>query len=223
MIRIFQFLALLSVAALIYISYAKKEETDARALRVKELAECFHREDFHRHASPKTVQKAFLRAIYLLHQNVKEEPPPRMWQDVRPDVHWYLDEALKDFPAPDNELSLIKSSLLNALSDAQRLGLLSDPVSRDQLAKGELPLIASGPFEGEPLRIGWHISPVLIPEVVNHMANFVLQPALAWGVQQDRMDDTSFATAKRFYAAGVLSNEGFALAQSYHEASRTSK
>lgn len=223
MIRFFQFLAIVSVAALIYIAHAQKVDRDARALRVEELAACFKKEDFHRHAPSGAAGKAFLRAVYLLYKNVEDEPPPKVWQEFRADLHWYLDEALKEFPAPDNELNLLKSSLVTAHGDASRMGLFTDPDGRGALASGDLPIIASGLFAGERLRVGWRLSPVLIPEATNHMANFVLQPAIAWGLQHDRLDDVSFDTAKRFRAAGLLNEESFALAESYHLAARAKK
>lgn len=218
--RSWKILVAVVVAAIVWFSWQRSQEESARALRVRALAECFHSADFEPRSPLENVQSNFFRALAQLHQNVLEEPPPGFWRQTKPDASWYLDEALASLEVPNPERILIKTGMMNGYDDARAAGAFEQSAGREAMAAGREPPITKGSFAGEPLRIGWRVSPVLVPEIVNHPANFKLMPALAWGLQQERMDDTSAASAHELFKAGILSETGWKLVQAYQSDSK---
>lgn len=216
-------IGLLAIAAIVYVSWWVKDMEDSRASRVAALAECFDRKDFAPGSPRQASRSAFLRAIAVLHKNLALEPDETWYNNFRADVHWYLDHATAHLEIGDTERTLIQNAILRAYYDARQYGVLSTREGRQALAVGDAPQVVHGLFTGETLRIGYRLSPVLVPEVINHPANFLLQPALAWGLQQDRLDQEGMTAAQEFQRAGILSPSGWETVESYRLAADRKK
>lgn len=223
MTNLFKLLGLLTLAAIVYVSWRIKDMEDSRAQRVAALADCFNRPDFSPKSPRRAARSSFLRALSTLHKNLAQEPEETWYNNFRADAQWYLDQATAHLEINDTERTLIHNAILHAYSDARQFGVLSTSDGRQALAAGDEPRIPGGMFTGEPLRIGYRLSPVLAPEVINHPANFVLQPALAWGLQQDRLDQAGISAAQEFQRAGILSASGWETVESYRLAAERKK
>jgi hypothetical protein len=208
------------LAAIVWYSWKKSRIETDRALRVRMLAGYVNRDEFKQRAQPDTVQASFFKILAQMHQNAADEPPPGFMNRTPHDAAWYLDEALRSLDFPEPERLLLKSNFLNSYSDARLAGAFDQSDSREALAAGRGPTISRGTFAGEPLRVGWRVSPVLVPELLNHPANFKLMPGIAWSLQQERIDDASYGAAREIFGGGVLSTPGWEAVQRYHRDSK---
>jgi hypothetical protein len=218
--RSWKILLAVLVAAVVWYSWQKSRIENDRALRVRVLAGYFNRDEFKQRGKREAVQSSFLKILGQVHQNVAEEPPPGFMNRTPRDASWYLDEALATLELPDQERQLLKSNLLNSYADARTAGAFDQSEGREALAAGREPVITRGTFAGEVLRIGWRVSPVIVPEIVNHPANFKLTPAVAWSLQQETINDASFGAARELFNGGVLSTAGWEVVEKAHRASK---
>ena len=218
--RSWKILLAVVVVAIIWFSWQKAQEESERGRRVRALADCFNQADYKPRSPRENVRANFFKALAQLHQNVADEPAADFLHRGKHDTTWYLDEALDPIPLPDPERLLLKNAIVNGYADARAAGAFDQAAGREAMAAGREPIITKGSFAGEPLRIGWRVSPVLIPEIINHPANFKLMPAVAWGLQQERIDDASVSAARELHQAGILSLAGWELVQGYHREAR---
>ena len=201
---IYRSFLILLVAGITWFSYLKHVEARDRKTRVQDLAECFQRREFASTQPPPAVQTHFWQALAYLDEAQRAERSLGWWRKKDISVNWYLNEALKGLEATDGEASLISRALENAYFEVQRHGVLVSQEGRDQLKQGQPPDTTVGLFSGDPLVIGFLVSPVLVPQLRNHPGNFVLQSATVFALQQDVPDSSTLNLARQFYSAGLV-------------------
>jgi len=201
---IFRSFLLVVVVAITWFSYLKHVESRDRALRVQDLRDCFQRREFASSQPPQAVQNHFWQALVRLYEAQQAERSLGWWRNKEIGLGWYVEEALKDLEASPGEASLIGSALQTAYFELLRHDALALAESRDHLLRGRAPLCADGIFAGEPLVIGFQLSPVVIPHLRNHPGNFVLQPATVWALQQDIVESANLSLVRRFRSAGLV-------------------
>lgn len=195
---------LLVVAGISIFSVLKHNEKRDRTMRVQDLSDCFEPREFAPGQPLPPVRTRFYQAILHLHQALLAERSLGWWRDKEITLDWYVREALQNADVTSEEASLIGTALQNAYFELQRHGTLAMTEGREQLARGREPVATEGLFAGDPLVIGYLVSPVVLPQLGNHPANFILQPATAWALQQDVPDESAIGHARRFQSAGIL-------------------
>lgn len=204
MVFIYRSFLILLVAGIAWFSFLKHVEARDRQTRVQDLAECFQRREFDHHQPPEAVQGHFWRALASLHEFQQAERDLGWWRKQDISVNWYITEALRGLGTNDEEASLISRALENAHFELQRHGILANEESREKLKRGQPPIASEGLFSGDPLVIGYLLSPVLVPDARNHPGNFVLQPATVFALQQDVPDSSTLNMTHQFHTAGVV-------------------
>jgi|GEM_PF-1827316 len=200
------FLGLL-VAGITWFSILKHVEQRDRTIRVEDLRQCFQRREFAPTQPPQRVRENFFRAIARLHEAQIAERSLGWWRNQEVNTDWYVHEALNEAGGSRDEAHLIGTALQNAYHEVRRQGTLALTEGRARLSSGREPISTEGLFAGDPLVIGHRISPVIVPELRNHPANFVLQPSTAWALQQDVLDSSIVGLARQFQNAGLLPAE----------------
>jgi len=201
---IYRSFLILIVVAITWVSILKHTESRDRTIRVQDLQDCFQRREFAPTQPPAAVQAHFLQTLVRLHEADQIERSLGWWRNKEISLHWYIQEALKSLEASPEENSLIGQALQNAYFELQKHDALALAESREELKRGRLPKCTEGLFAGDPLVIGFLVSPVIVPQVRNHPANFVLQPATVWALQQDVPDPSSLGLVRQFKAAGIV-------------------
>jgi hypothetical protein len=201
---IYRTFLLLVVAGISIFSVLKHIEKRDRDMRVQDLSDCFQPREFAPGQPPQAVRTHFYQAIAHLHQAQLAERSLGWWRNKEITLDWYVREALKNADVGSEEASLIGTALQNAYYELQRHGTLAFTEGREQLSRGREPTATEGLFAGDPLVIGYLVSPVVLPQLGNHPANFILQPATAWALQQDVPDVSAIGHARRFESAGIL-------------------
>ena len=199
----------LVLAAITWFSYLKHIEGRDRATRVQDLRDCFERRDFSPGQPSTQAQTRFLQAVARLHEAQLAERSLGWWKTKDISLNWYIDEGLKGLDASKEEMSLIGRALQNAYFELQRQDALALSESRDQLKEGKIPKATEGLFAGDPLVIGYQLSPVVLPQLRNHPGNFVIQPAPVWALQQDLVETSQLGAVREFVTAGVLPESAF--------------
>jgi hypothetical protein len=200
---------ILVVAGITWFSYQKHTEARDRATRVQDLLDCFHRRELAPAQPPQEVQRHFMQALVRLHECQQAERSLGWWKSKEISLNWYIDEGLKSLEAGPEESQLIGRALQNAYFELQRHDALALAESRERLKQGHPPLCTVGPFAGDPLLIGFQLSPAVLPQLRNHPANFIFQPATVWALQQDVIEPSNLGLVKQFYAAGLISEPVF--------------
>jgi len=195
---------ILLVGAIAWYSYLKHVEGEDRSVRVREIQECFERRAFAPGQPSRLAQSQFLKALVRLHEADLAERSLGWWKTKDISQSWYLDEGLKALESSPEETALISRALQNAAVELQRHDAFALSENRAQLEKGLLPKAAEGLFAGEPLVIGFQLSPVVLPQLRNHPGNFVIQPAPVWALQQDLIEPSQLAAVREFVTAGIL-------------------
>jgi hypothetical protein len=84
----------------------------------------------------------------------------------------------------DSEITLISRSLRENLTLCEQMKISGGSEGISTLLTGQDPLIRAGSFKGDTLIVGRRVPPALVPDLVNHPANFALTPsapaALIW-------------------------------------------
>ncbi|MFN0126374.1 MAG: hypothetical protein ACKV19_06790 [Verrucomicrobiales bacterium] len=153
------------------------------------------------------MHKGFMQALVRLYESLDAERTLGWWRNKEISLDWYLEEAVKELDTNEKEASLIRRALQQAYFELQRHRQLVEPEQREAILNGKPPVCTQGNFVGEPLRIGYQLSPVMIPQLRNHPGNFVLQPATPWALQQDIVEQANFGVIRQFHAAGVLPDD----------------
>jgi len=201
---IYRTFLILVVAGLAWFFYQKHTERTERDLRVQDLRDCFEPREFAASRPPADVQTHFLQALVRLHESQLAERSLGWWKTKDRGRTWYIDEGLKALDTGKAETELLSRALENAYIELQRQDALALQENRDLLAKGKLPAATQGLFAGDPLTIGFLISPAIVPELRNHPGNFIIQPATVWALQQDVIDSNSLGTLREFVNAGLV-------------------
>lgn len=209
MTYIYRTFLILLVAGLAWFFYQKHAERTARDLRVQDLRDCFERREFSAALPPKDVETHFLQALVKLHESQLAERSLGWWKTKDRGLSWYIDEALKALEASKEETSLIARSLQNAYNELQNQDALALKENRELLTKGKLPAATLGHFAGDPLTIGFLVSPAIVPKLRNHPANFIIQPTTVWALQQDVIDSNSLGAVREFANAGIVPEATF--------------
>lgn len=194
------------VVGISWFSWLKHTEKRDRTIRIQDLRECFQRREFAPNQPPEPVRTHFLQALVKLHESQQAERSLGWWRTKDVSSDWYVHEALQGLDATDSEISLIGLALQNAYFELQRQDALALQESRDLLRRGQPPLCTRGLFAGDTLVIGYQLSPVVIPDLRNHPANFILQPATVWALQQDVLESSNLALIRQWHRAGLLSD-----------------
>jgi len=201
---IYRTFLVLVVVTISWFSYQKHVESRDRSIRVQDLRDCFQRREFAPTQPPAAVQAHFFQALVRLHEAMLAERSLGWWRNKEINLDWYIHEGLAELEANPEEASLIGRALQAAYYDLQRNDVLALSDSRESLLRGRPPHATHGIFDGDPLVIGFQISPVIIPHLRNHPANFVLQPAPVWALQQDIIDAGNLGLVRQFHNAGLI-------------------
>ncbi len=195
------------LGAIVWYSYVKHIESRDRSVRVQDLRDCFERRSFAPGVPPQNVQKSFMQALVRLHESMLSERTLGWWRNKEITLEWYLEAAIAGLEANDTEASLIRRALQQAYYELQRQDQLEDYDLREKIRGGKPPVCTQGNFVGDALVVGFHVSPVIVPQLRNHPGNFVLQPATVWALQQDIVEKTDFGMIREFHNAGLLPND----------------
>lgn len=103
---------------------------------------------------------------------------------------------------------LVTEALARNVHIADQLGLLT-PENRDRLRRGRAAHVTRGPYAGQEAEVD-HVVPVsLAPELGNQLANLELLPERLNQRKSDRVGQRQLDFARRFRAAGLMSEESF--------------
>jgi hypothetical protein len=206
---IYRTILVLMVAGIVWFSMHKHAEERDRSVRVQNLRECFERREFAAQAAPQRVRTHFFTALVRLDEALKAERVLGWLRHQEISVDWYVNQALEGSAGSSEEASMIGTALQNAYHEVRRHDILALPAERDRLLSGSEPTATAGLFAGDPLVFGYRVSPVIVPELRNHPANFILQPQTAWAMQQDIVDSSTVSIVRQFHTAGILSKPVF--------------
>jgi len=117
---------------------------------------------------------------------------------------------------------LVKASLLRNLKISDGLGLLT-PANLPGLRRGQAPTITRGPYTGQRAEVD-HIVPLAhAPEIGNELANLELLPAALNRAKLDKVGERQLALARKFRAAGLISEATLAAVQARFQPSGTAR
>jgi hypothetical protein len=135
-------------------------------------------------------------------------------------VYW-LAEARKDGASPKKvaqsavskagynkkAAALTKAALLRNLDIAEKLGCLNaDGMAR--MRGGSAPTVRKGPYAGGIASVDHIIPRAVAPELDNVIANLELLPLMVNESKSDKIGERQRHLAKKFHAAGLLSDAG---------------
>ena len=116
----------------------------------------------------------------------------------------------------------VKASLLRNLKICDGLGML-DPDNRALLRRGNAPVVRRGPYAGQTAEVD-HIIPLAqANEIGNELANLEMLPATLNRAKSDKVGERQLDLAKKFRAAGMISEETMANIQAKYVPSGTGK
>jgi hypothetical protein len=90
---------------------------------------------------------------------------------------------------------------------AERLGCL-DEEGMNRLRSGKAPTIRGGPYSGDKLSVDHIIPRSVCPELDTTLANLELMPLKMNREKSSSIGQRQVDMAKKFHAAGLLSNQG---------------
>ena len=103
--------------------------------------------------------------------------------------------------------ALTKAALLRNLDISGKLGCL-DAEGMAEMRKGKAPTVRRGPYKGDQLSVDNIIPRAACPELDNVIANLELMPLRMNESKNDKIGDRQRDMAKKFYQAGLLSDNG---------------
>ncbi len=213
--RAWKLIGLIILAVAAYAAWEYKAiETDMQR-RVTAVAEQLDPELWDYRRTPRQSSAAFLRAIVTVHQATQPNRARVFFGSRTQKAEWFIDAALEKRQTTPMAKQLVRSALLEAIDDCDEWGILDSTTGNAALERGDEPEIVAGAFSGLKAKVGWHVSPVVAPEVINHPANFTLQPEPVWAVQQDRLDGESFQHAQGLHGANILDELAWIRVQAY--------
>ena len=140
---------------------------------------------------------------------------------VRKIAYW-LETARRDGRDPSKEMdevmasvgwgdsakgSLTAEAMVRNRIIAERLGCL-DEEGMNRLRSGKAPTIRSGPYTGDKLSVDHIIPRSVCPELDTTLANLELMPLKMNREKSSSIGQRQVDMAKKFHAAGLLSNQG---------------
>jgi hypothetical protein len=109
--------------------------------------------------------------------------------------------------------ALTKAELLRNLDIAEKLGCL-DADGMAKMRRGDAPTVRKGPYAGEIASVDHIIPRAVAPELDNVIANLELLPLKVNESKNDKIGDRQKHLAKKFHAAGLLSDAGLKAVES---------
>ena len=191
----------LAAAGLVY-WWTQHQSTVEYDRQVGALASTLDRR-LHRKETPAPLAEAqYLRALVIFsdYRLLRDSARIRTPEDI------YLIDALTAAGyTTEREISLIAKSLVTNLNLCQELQILPAPEGTAALLTAQPPLIPTGPFRGETLLLARSLHPVLVPDLVNHPANYTLIPASAAALTWPfTLTDYTLRTIQEFKSQGLL-------------------
>ena len=110
--------------------------------------------------------------------------------------------------------ALTEQSLLRNLDIATKLGCL-DEAGLAKMRRGGSPVVHKGPYAGDIASVDHIIPRAVVPELDNVIANLELLPLKLNESKNSKIGDRQRDMAKRFHAAGLLSDAGLRAVQSH--------
>ena len=144
---------------------------------------------------------------------------------VRKICYW-LEMARRDGRDPSNEMSqvmvavgwggrakgdLTSDAMVRNRVIAERLGCLDEAGMAD-LRRGKAPTIRTGPYTGDKLSVDHILPRAVCPELDTTLANLELMPMRMNSSKSDSIGERQVDMARKFHAAGLLSQSGLAAA-----------
>ena len=140
---------------------------------------------------------------------------------VRKICYW-LEMARRDGRDPANEMreimvavgwggtakgDLTSDAMVRNRMIAERLGCLDDAGMGD-LRRGKAAIIRSGPYAGDKLSVDHILPRAVCPELDTTLANLELMPMRMNSSKSDSIGERQVDMARKFHAAGLLSQSG---------------
>ena len=144
---------------------------------------------------------------------------------VRKICYW-LEMARRDGRDPSNEMrevmvavgwggsakgDLTSDAMVRNRVIAERLGCLDEAGMAD-LRRGKAPTIRTGPYTGDKLSVDHILPRAVCPELDTTLANLELMPMRMNSSKSDSIGERQVDMARKFHAAGLLSQSGLAAA-----------
>ena len=144
---------------------------------------------------------------------------------VRKICYW-LEMARQDGRDPSNEMrevmvavgwggsakgDLTSDAMVRNRVIAERLGCLDEAGMAD-LRRGKAPTIRTGPYTGDKLSVDHILPRAVCPELDTTLANLELMPMRMNSSKSDSIGERQVDMARKFHAAGLLSQSGLAAA-----------
>ena len=144
---------------------------------------------------------------------------------VRKICYW-LEMARRDGRDPSNEMrevmvavgwggsakgDLTSDAMVRNRVIAERLGCLDEAGMAD-LRRGKAPTIRTGPYTGDKLSVDHILPRAVCPELDTTLANLEVMPMRMNSSKSDSIGERQVDMARKFHAAGLLSQSGLAAA-----------
>lgn len=141
-------------------------------------------------------------------------------------VCYWLEMARRDGRDPSNEMrevmvavgwggsakgDLTSDAMVRNRVIAERLGCLDEAGMAD-LRRGKAPTIRTGPYTGDKLSVDHILPRAVCPELDTTLANLELMPMRSNSSKSDSIGERQVDMARKFHAAGLLSQSGLAAA-----------
>ena len=141
-------------------------------------------------------------------------------------VCYWLEMARRDGRDPSNEMrevmvavgwggsakgDLTSDAMVRNRVIAERLGCLDEAGMAD-LRRGKAPTIRTGPYTGDKLSVDHILPRAVCPELDTTLANLELMPMRMNSSKSDSIGERQVDMARKFHAAGLLSQSGLAAA-----------
>ena len=123
--------------------------------------------------------------------------------------------STEDQPALPIRQRIIRDSLLSNYDNCKKLDVFSDPENLVSLAKGELPIIMSGPSADQQVRILMIIPPYVLEGVDKLIPNLIISPPQTEEEKaaQKNLNNFEIARAKKFATslstAGLIEKDAY--------------
>ncbi len=144
-------------------------------------------------------------------------------RDLGTDAGQVIDQAQKTSgSAGTPRASLVKASLLRNLKICDGLGLLT-PENRQRLRRGYAPIVTRGPYAWQTAEVDHIVPRKWCPETDNELANLEMLPESLNRAKGAKVGDRQLDVAKRFRAAGLISEATMANVQAVYRPAGTNK
>lgn len=142
-------------------------------------------------------QASFLQLVYLAYQAEQDGYP----------VLDTLRSAYGMAGMDNNEGPLVSSAVFDNLTRARQLGAFQDPANLPRMERGDPPVANAPGWEGEPLVVGYKISPVLGAELSAVLPNLVIMPESARDMQTDLLPPEAKTLVNQWLSIRMISPE----------------